>query len=1011
MTAKESVGAVMVLGGGPAGIQAALDLADSGFKVYILEAGLSIGGTMAQLDKTFPTNDCSMCILSPKLVATGRHENIAMLTNAELKSVEGEAGNFKVTISRRSRYIVEEKCTGCGICAEHCPIEGANAFDRDLAPAKAVYVPFPQAVPLIYTIDRGLCVGCGICETFCEAKAIQYSEEPDKEEIIEVGAIVLSPGYEVYEASNKVEYGHDIFPNVLTNIEFERMLSASGPTEGHVIRPSDGDVPRKIAFVQCVGSRDAQTGHTYCSSYCCMAALKQAVIGKEHVPGLDTAIFFMDTRSFGKEFEEYLMRAENEYGVRVFRNNRISKIQQDQTTGNLILNYLEGAEIKEEVFDLVVLSTGARPPESAAAISKILGTGLNSFGFCKTADLTPVNTSVPGIFVCGAFSGPKDIPDSIAQASGAAGKVSAMLASERGKLVTKKEYPEERNVEGQDPRIGVFVCHCGINIGSVVNVPEVVEYASTLPNVVYAERNLYTCSQDTQKKIREVIDKNDLNRVVVASCTPRTHEPLFQNTVREAGLNKYLFEMANIRDQCSWVHRADPERATDKAKDLLKMAVAKAATLEPLPQPKIPVTPAALVIGGGLSGMTAALEIANAGFEVHLVEKEKELGGHLRRIFQTLSGVDPQKTLKELEAEIRGHENMKVHTEDSVAEVKGYIGNFETTLASGEKIKHGAVVVATGALEHEPTEYLYGKNPNVIRQTDLGEMLAKGKLKAKTVVIIQCVGSRTEENPNCSRICCSTAMANALRIVMEHPEISVYVLFRDIRTYGFAEEHYNEAARLGVKFLRYDPSAPPRVSEQDGKLVVEIDEQFIEETITIKPDYLVLNAAVRPNPENKELAKQLKVPVTKEGFFLEAHMKLRPVDFATDGIFLCGLAHSPRLIDESISQALAAAARVSTVLSKPFIEAEGVVSVVDEDKCLGCGRCEDVCEYGAPSVGEVSPGVFKSRINEALCKGCGSCAVECCTRAIRPMHFRSDQIITMIEAMLARDEPGQEAKS
>ena len=998
------VGAVLVVGGGPAGIQAALDLADSGFKVYILESGLSIGGTMAQLDKTFPTNDCAMCIVSPKLVATGRHENITMLTNAELRKVEGEAGRFKVTLTRHSRYIIEEKCTGCGVCAEHCPVEGLNAFDRDLAPAKAIYVPFPQAVPLVYTIDRGLCIGCGICEKFCEAKAISYSEKPDKEEVIEVGSIILSPGYDVFEASKKAEYGHGVYANVVTNIEFERMLSASGPTEGHVIRPSDGDVPKKIGFVQCVGSRDTQTGNTYCSSYCCMAALKQAVIGKEHVPGLDTAIFFMDTRAFGKEFEEYLMRAENEYGVRVLRNNRISKLQEDPATGDIILSYLDGADIADEAFDLVVLAAGARPPEGTGALAKSLGIDLNKFGFCETDELSPVETSVPGVYVCGAFSGPKDIPDSIAQASGAAGKAAALLSEERGTLVTRKEYPAEKDVAGKEPRIGVFVCHCGINIGGVVDVPEVMEYARTLPGVVVAEQNLYTCSQDTQKKIRETIEKHDLNRVVVASCTPRTHEPLFQNTVKEAGLNKYLFEMANIRDQCSWVHRREPERATEKAKDLVRMAVAKAAMLEPLPQPKIPVTQSALVIGGGLSGMTAALEIARSDFDVHLVEKGKELGGHLRRIRRTLIGVDPQETLADLEKEVRGNPRIKVHTEDAVAEVKGYIGNFETTLKSGEKVKHGAIVVATGAVEYEPSEYLFGKNPRVIRQTDLGEMISDKGFKAESVVVIQCVGSRDEEHPNCSRICCSTAMANAMKIKQDHPETGVYILYRDIRTFGFREENYNEAARLGVVFLRYDPSSPPRVREEGGRLVVEVDEQFIEQTVTLKPDYLVLNAAVRPNPDNKELAQMLKVPLTKEGFFLEAHMKLRPVDFATDGIFLCGLAHSPRLLDESISQALAAAARVNTVLSKPFIEAEGVVSEVDPEKCIACGRCEEVCEYGAPRVEEVSPGVFKSRINEALCKGCGSCAVACCSRAIRPKHFRSDQIMTMIEALLAPEK-------
>jgi heterodisulfide reductase subunit A len=1011
MPKQKLVGAVLVVGGGPAGMQAALDLADSGYKVYLLETTPSIGGTMAQLDKTFPTNDCSMCILSPKLVATGRHENVTLLTHSELKKVEGKAGDFKVTLTRHSRYIVEEKCTGCGVCAEHCPVEGTSAFDRDLAPAKAIYVPFPQAVPLIYTIDRGLCIGCGICDKFCEAEAIKYDMEADVEETIEVGAIILAPGYDVYNSSKKVMYGHGTFPNVLSNIEFERMLSASGPTEGHVIRPSDGDVPRNIAFIQCVGSRDAQTPNTYCSSYCCMAALKQAVIAQEHVPGLKTTIFFMDTRAFGKEFEEYLHRAENEYGVRMFRNNRISKVQEDSGTGNLMLNYIDGADLSEEQFDMVVLSAGATPPESSRALAKSLGVTMNKFGFCETHELAPVDTSVPGVYVCGAFSGPKDIPDSVAQASGAAGKVAALLADERGKLVTKKEYPDEKDISGKEPRIGVFVCHCGINIGAVVDVPAVMEYASGLRGVAYAEANLYTCSQDTQKKIKEMIEKHDLNRVVVASCTPRTHEPLFQNTVREAGLNKYLFEMANIRDQCSWVHRLEPEAATEKAKDLVRMAVAKAAMLEPLPQPRIPVTPAALVIGGGLSGMTAALEIAKAGYEVHIVEKEEELGGHMRRIHHTLAGVNPQETIAKLKTEVQSNSNIKVHLRETVAEVRGYIGNFETTLKGGEKVKHGAVVVASGAMEYQPKEYLYGQHPKVIKQTDLGDLLADGGFDAKTVVIVQCVGSRDEEHPNCSRICCSTAMANALKIRKEHPETSVYILFRDIRTFGFAEENYNEAARQGVTFLRYDPESPPRVTAEGDDLLVEIDEQFIEETITISPDYVVLNAAVHPNPDNKDLAQMLKVPQNREGFFLEAHMKLRPVDFATDGIFLCGLAHSPRLIDESISQALAAAARVNTVLSKPFIEAEGVVSVVDEDKCIGCGRCEELCEYGAPRLEEVSPGVFKSKVNEALCKGCGSCVVECCSRAIRSKHFRSDQIITMIEAALADDDEEREAKA
>ena len=995
----DKVGAVLVAGGGPAGIQAALDLADMGLKVYLLDEKTTIGGNMARLDKTFPTNDCSMCILSPKLVSAGRHPNIQLMMNAEITGLKGKPGEFKVQIKRYSTYIDSSKCTGCGICAEHCPIEGTNEFDMNLAPRKAIYIPFPQAVPLVYAIDPGLCIGCGECKQFCKAGAIVYTQNRENIEELEVGAVLLAPGYDIFDSKAKREYGYGTFPNVVSNLEFERFLSASGPTRGHIIRPSDGDVPEKIAFIQCVGSRDEQTGNTYCSGYCCMAALKEAVIAKEHTGKLETHIYFMDTRAFGKEFEDYLRRAEKEYGVVVHRNNRISNLNQDEN-GNLILRYHEEAEIHEEKFDMVVLSAGARPPANARNLAKALGLKLNKFGFCETDDFTTLETNVPGVYVCGMFSGPKDIPDSIAQASGAAGKIATLLGEARNTLVAPKEYPPEIDVSGQEPRVGVFVCHCGINIGGVVEVPAVTEYAKTLPGVVYAEQNLYTCSQDTQEKIKAVIKEHKLNRVVVASCTPRTHEPLFRNTVREAGLNQYLFEMTNIRDQCSWVHMKEPEKATEKAKTLVRMAVAKARLLEPLAVPKVKVEQSALVMGGGLSGITAALAIAEGGFGVHLVEKSDRLGGHLNNIYHTLTGLDPQEVLAELKKRIEQNDRIKVHLNTTVKEMSGYLGNFVSKLSDGSEVKHGVVIVATGAVEYEPKEYLYGKDKRVIRQTELGELLAKKQFAAKDVAIIQCVGSRNDESPNCSRICCFTAMANALRIKKEHPETNVYVLYRDIRTYGFAEEHYNEAAKLGVLFVRWDVDRPPVVTEEHGKLVVKVHEQFIGDEIEIRPDLLVLNAGVRANPDNESLAKLLKVPRMKDGFFLEAHMKLRPVDFATDGIFLCGLAHSPRRIGESIAMANGAAARAMTILTKTEVESEGAVSVVNEDKCRGCGDCESVCEFGAARVTEVKPGVFKSQINEILCKGCGTCVAACCNGAITSRHFKSVQIMKMLESML-----------
>ncbi|MDH7509287.1 MAG: CoB--CoM heterodisulfide reductase iron-sulfur subunit A family protein [Methanomassiliicoccales archaeon] len=1002
---EEIVGAALVIGGGIGGVQAALDLADSGFKVYLVDSSPSIGGTMAQLDKTFPTNDCSMCIMAPKLVSAGRHRNIEIISNAEITKVEGRAGHFKVTVTKHYPYIDPQKCTGCGICAEHCPIEGPNWFDENLAPRKAIYVPFPQAVPLVYTIEKGMCIGCGECQKVCSAQAIEFKPYDEESRVIDVGAIVLSMGFDKFKAFKKREYGYGIFPNVITNSEFERMLSASGPTGGHIIRPSDGDIPKRIAFIQCVGSRDAQLGHGYCSSICCMAALKEAIIAQEHEPDIRCHIFFMDVRAFGKEFEEYRIRAEEEYGIKISRNTRVAGIEEDHATGNLIIRYYRETEdlkdeLVEETFDLVVLSVGMIPSDDAHRLCKKLGIKLNEFGYCWTSDFSPLETNVPGIFVCGTFSSPKDIPDTVAQGSGVAAKVGSLLSTARGTLVSVGEYPEEIDVTGQEPRIGVFVCHCGINIGGIIDVPAVTAYARTLPGVVYAEDNLYTCSSDTQERIKEKIKEYKLNRVVVASCTPRTHEPLFRNTLREAGLNPYLFEMANIRDQCSWVHMKEKEKATKKAKDLVRMSVMRAALLSPLPTQKVPVKKAALVIGGGLAGMTAALEIAAQGYPVHIVEKEKELGGNLRRIRYLITGSDPREILNEIIKKVSENPLIKTHLATTVEDISGYVGNFTTTLSSGEKIEHGVIIVATGGVEYRPEEYLYGVSSRVVTQTQFGKMLEEDNLSAKTVAIIQCVGSRNREFPNCSRICCFTSIANAIELKRRHPETTVYILYKDIRTYGFKEAYYTEAARLGVVFLRYGEDDPPVLKETNGQLELTVKDQFLMEDFVIHPDLVVLNAAVRPNPDNERLAKMLKVPLTKDGYFLEAHMKLRPVDFATEGVFLAGLAHWPKLIEESISQACGAAARAITVLSKDELEAEAVVSCVDEAKCRGCGRCEEVCEFSAATVREVAPGVLKAYINPALCKGCGACAVACCTGAITTKHFTDEQILTMVEAAL-----------
>ena len=997
------VGATLIVGGGIAGIQAALDLADAGFKVYLLDESPSIGGTMAQLDKTFPTNDCSMCILAPKLVGAGRHPNIQLITNARLEEVNGEAGNFQVRILKRPRFVDEDKCNGCGVCAQHCPVEVPNEFDERLGVRKAIYVPFPQAVPLKYVIDEENCLKCGLCKQVCKAGAVDFDQKPEVLNL-DVGAIILSPGFEEFDPRLKSMYGYGRYANVISSIEFERTLSASGPYGGKILRPSDGTIPWRIAFIQCVGSRDALVGNNYCSSACCMYAIKESVIAMEHTSGVHCTIFFMDMRAFGKEFDAYYNRAEEEYKVRFVRS-RVSSVHEIPETHNLLVRHVEEETPKDEEFDLVVLSVGMKPPKNAQELAKILGIKLNKYNFCATNTFTPVETSRQGIYVCGAFASPKDIPESVAQASGAAAKAGSIIASERGKLTVAKEYPPERDVSGEEPRIGVFVCHCGINIGGVVNVPEVVEYAKRLPNVVYAEHNLYTCSQDTQKGIRERIKEHNLNRVVVASCTPRTHEPLFRETVREAGLNIYLFEMANIRDQCSWVHMHQPIAATEKAKDLVRSVVAKARLLKPLLKPMIKVVPAALVIGGGLSGITASLELAKQGFEVHLVENDKELGGYARKIHYLLGSEDPQEQLKSLVKEVMENDKIHVYLNSDVSDIKGYIGNFKTTLnnnGSKKEIEHGIVIIATGAIEYKPTEYLYGTDERVLTQHELEEKLAKGDFNAKMVAMIQCVGSRNHERPNCSRICCGQAVKNALKIKELSPETDVYVLYKDMRTFGFMEDYYREAADQGVIFIRFDDETKPEVTKENDKLRVTAWEPVLKTWIPIAPDLLVLSVATVPNPDNERLAGMLKVPLNKDKFFLEAHMKLRPVDFATEGVFLCGMAHSPKFIDESISQACAAAARAATVLSKTALEMEGSIASVDKELCSGCKICVSVCPYNAIEMEESSEKPV-AKVLEALCKGCGVCGSSCPVKAITMGHFTNEQVLAQVKALLTEE--------
>ena len=993
---------VLVVGGGIAGVQAALDLADMGIEVLLAERGPSIGGRMAPLDKTFPTNDCAMCILSPKLVEAGAHPYVRILTNTDVLAIEGEAPSFSVTLHTRPRYVDVEKCTGCGACTEKCPVRVPDTFNVGLGMTKCISVPFPQAVPAVAMIDAAKCLyltrgTCQICSKVCEADAIDYDQVPTTEQV-EVGSVVLAAGTSEFDALRKDEYGYKTFPNVVTSLEFERILSASGPSRGHVLRPSDGAEPRRIAFLQCVGSRDSQVGNEYCSSICCMQAAKDAIILGEHLDDVETSVFFMDVRAFGKGFDRFIDRAERESGCRFLRA-RVSSVETDPTTDDVVLQYtVNGSAVVTEAFDLLVLSLGlVTDPEQRRAIER-LGLPLDGSGFVPVSTFEPVRTSRPGIFVCGALSGPKDIPESVVEASAAAAEAAAVVA-DLPRADFAVDLPPERDIRGEPPRIGVFVCRCGINIGATVDVPRVVARAAEHPHVEHAQEFLFTCSQDAQVAISEAIRDKGLNRVVVAACTPRTHEPLFQRTMEATGLNPYLFEFVNIREQCSWVHQKDPERATEKAIGLVEMALEKAIRLEPLGKLTLGVHQAALVIGGGVAGMSAALELAAQGFPVHLVEKEPELGGNLRHVHFALDGSRTEGRLAEMIERVKAHERITAHLGTTATDISGYVGNFVTSLADGsEPIEHGVVVVATGAEAVEPSSYLHGNDDRVITLRSLEGRLAvddPALRRAEQIVIIQCVESRDEQRPYCSRVCCTAAVKNALKLREINPRAAIHVLYRDVRTYGLKELAYRDARDRGILFSRYDADDPPTASVDGGRLLVDVEDRILGRALRFEPDLLVLSSGVAPNPGNRALSQMLKVPLDEDGFFLEAHVKLRPVDFATDGVFVCGMAHYPKDVSEAIAQAKAAAGRAATVLSKDTFETEGKVATVRTDRCSGCGTCVEVCAYRAI---DLDPEAGYAVVNEALCKGCGVCAASCLAAAIDLKGFANEQVLAMLEA-------------
>jgi len=912
-------------------------------------------------------------------------------------------------------------CIACGACQFICPLETwktsqvtskefrpiPSEHDAGLIQRGPIYLPFAQAIPKVPVIDLDTCLYlqqgvCKTCEAFCKPGAINFDAK-DEDADLHVGAVVLAPGSDVYDARLSQEFGFGRYPNVVTSLQFERLLSAAGPTEGHILRPSDDREPKRIAWLQCIGSRDQD--HSYCSSVCCMYATKEAMLAKEHLAvGAELSVFQMDLRAFGKGFDSYFRRAQEE-GIR-YVSCRASTVKEAPPTRNLLLQYENAdAEIATEEFDMVVLSVGLGPPEGASELASTAGVTLSAAGFSAASPVAPLGTDRAGVYVCGAFRGPKDIPDSVTEASGAAGEAQEILASGRGTLVTPKQFPPERELNGAEPRVGVFVCHCGSNIAGVIDVEDVARWAAGLPNVVHSDHVMFACSTDALKIMREAVAEHNLNRVVVASCTPRTHEPLFQENIREAGLNPYLFEMANIRDQCSWVHPHVPARATAKAKALVAMSVARACRLEPLHQFSQELSHRALIVGGGAAGMTAALTLAEQGFETILVERGPQLGGLLLEHDTLTSGLDSRELASQLVERVTANANIEVLTDCEVAKATGFVGNFKTTVASREEptqrlIEHGVTVIATGGREYRGDEYLLGEHPAVMTTGDLERALQGNDarlVQAKRIVIIQCVGPWQEQPFYCSRVCCTVTMKNVQKLKKLNPSCQVVVLHKDIRTYGMQEEMYTEARRLGGLFVRYSDEDPPVVEAAGEGATVSFTEPGLRESLSVAADLVVLSTAMVPSEGAEELSRVFKIPLTQEGFFQEAHSKLRPVDFASEGAFLCGAAHYPKSVEEAIIQGKAAAARASRILSQDELLVGGIVSSVDPDKCTACLTCVRICPYDVPIINE--EGV--ANIEAAACQGCGICAAECPAKAIQLLHYRDEQVVAKAEALEA----------
>lgn len=1055
---REKAESVLVIGGGVGGMRAAIDLAEAGIHTYLLEHTPSLGGRVSQLGFMFPTHDCVLCrgtsdhgfgctrpSITPALLDQNKHPNITILTSTDLISFEGQAGDFRVTLGERAKIVNPSLCINCGRCAEVCTQVRPSEFQLGLSTRKTIDKSAPRSLPNAYYIleKSDYCDDCRKCLAVCPTQAIDLDAQPRNHEI-HVGAVILAMGFQPFDPSSMPELGYGRIPNVITSMQYERLASRSGPTEGIVRRISDGEVPKRIAWLQCIGSRDQV--NPYCSSICCMYATKEAMLAKQRDSSIDCHIFTMDERAFNKEYNQYYRQARDDFGIHYTRC-RISSIDEDPSTGEAILRYPSGrmhgesspgqGRVQEARFDLIVLAVGIRPPKGAIDIAKKLGIAINEYGFCETDKFSPLATSRPGVFVCGAFASPKEIAETILDASGAAAEAMRIMHDHLGENTFSRAQPflttldpvQEMEADHLDPKIGVLLCGCAGEISQVIDLHKVADFARTLPAVDQVEIHPLACLEDGQAQLQRMVTEGKVNRIVIAACSHRMHEPLFQRLASEAGLNPYWIEIVNLREHCSWVHGNDPKGATRKARELLRIGVERVRQADTIHKFQRQPNRAALVIGGGVAGMTSALGIADAGFEVHLVEKSGELGGNLHHIYFVAENANPQRLLRDLVNRILSHKRITLHLHSQIVHHTGSVGDFRARIrtVNGDdtyqerEIRHAAVIVATGGQEANADRYLLGQDPSILRMSELEEMLAHQPeriTRLKSVVLIQCVQPKGEEE-YCSRICCTNTIKNASRLKMLNPQCQVIILYKNIITYGFREKYYLDVRKRGVLFVRYTDATPPRVrleKRNDGmKTVVEVDEHIFGRTLVFEPDMIALSMSIQPSVGTSKLAQVLGVPKSQEGFFLESHLKMRPMEFYDEGIFLAGMAHYPKFIEETITHAMACVGRALTILSRPSIQLGGVVAEIDPQRCTGCLTCVRTCPFGIPEMRYDQCGVGQlggaAWIDPARCHGCGTCSAECPARAIQLIQYRDEQINSALGQWVPDLPVGNETQS